>query len=228
MSTFTWLMVGLGGLCLDLTSPRVHPRLVGRLAADTSPAGVRGPPKRRRVVARVVRRDSAAAVLAAVRVLSSELATGARPAHALAAAAAIDDLHRDVFHRAAEAQRQGGDAACVLRSSPDTAFVGHAWAVAAATGAPPAEVLARAASDCADRVELRRAVSTALSGARASAGVMAALPLLGVGLGSAMGARPVATLFGTPAGRMCAVLGVLLDLAGIAWTQCIARRAMRP
>ena len=233
MSSGVWFMTGLGLLCLGGTAAGIHPRVVERMTAANVLAGrahgvpVPAPVSPRAHSPKLRRRDAPAALLTAVRLLSSELAAGARPADALAAAAAIDPHHRYVLDRAASVQRQGGNAAAVLRSEPAVAFLGHAWAVVAATGAAPAEVLARASSDCADRLELRRAVATALAGARASAAVMAALPLLGVSLGTAMGARPLPTLIGSPGGRLCAVLGVLLDAVGIGWTQWIARRAAR-
>lgn len=229
MNAVGWLAAGIGVLSLRGVRPAVHPHLQDRLTpTDVSGRADRGPPDSSGLVRRLRRRDAAAGLLAAVRLLASELAAGARPADALGAAAAIDPHHRAVFERAAATQHRGGDAASVLRSVDAVAFVGHAWAVAAATGAAPAEVLARAASDCAGQLELRRAVATALAGARASAAVMAALPLLGIVLGTAMGARPLPTLIGSAGGRVCAVLGVLLDVAGIAWTRAIARRAARP
>ena len=229
MTSLGLLMVAVGALAVPSGAPAIHPRLRRRLMpAPAHRQSDRGPPMTRAAALWCRRGDGTSDVLVAVRLLAAELAAGARPGDALAAAAVVDVRHRVVFERAADAQRQGGDAAMILRSDADVAFIGHAWAVAASTGAAPADVLARAASDCADRVDVRRAIATALAGARASAAVMAALPVLGLVLGSAMGARPLPTLLGSGAGRMCAVLGLLLDGAGIAWTACIARRAARP
>jgi tight adherence protein B len=164
-------------------------------------------------------------LLAALRLLVAEMRAGTRPADALSAAATMDPHHVTAWQRAADAQRAGSGAATVLCHDPDLAFVGHAWAVAAATGAAPAEVLQKAAADVAAHDEHCRAVHTALAGARASAAIMAVLPALGCVLGTAMGARPIPTLFGTAAGRLCLVVGIAFDAAGLAWTARIARRA---
>jgi Flp pilus assembly protein TadB len=43
-----------------------------------------------------------------------------------------------------------------------------------------------------------------------------------------MGARPWDFLIGAPAGRAVCCVGVVLDVAGVAWMRHILRRAERP
>ena len=73
----------------------------------------------------------------------------------------------------------------------------------------------------------RRTVAIALAGPRASAALLTALPLLGIALGAAMGARPWAVLLGMPAGRVLSCVGVLLDAVGVLWMRRILTRAQR-
>ena len=74
----------------------------------------------------------------------------------------------------------------------------------------------------------RRAVAVALSGPRASAAVLTGLPVLGLLMGTAMGARPWAFLLESPGGRVLAAAGVLFDVAGVCWMRRILRVAGGP
>jgi tight adherence protein B len=99
--------------------------------------------------------------------------------------------------------------------------------VAAESGAPLADVLGRVAADLADHEQQQRSVAVALAGPRSSAALLAGLPVIGVALGAAMGARPLGFLFGTPPGRLVCCAGALLDAAGVIWTQRLMLRAER-
>jgi tight adherence protein B len=48
------------------------------------------------------------------------------------------------------------------------------------------------------------------------------LPVLGLGLGVAIGGAPGDFLLHTPAGAICLSLAVVLDIAGLAWMDRIA------
>jgi tight adherence protein B len=169
-----------------------------------------------------------AQLLAAVRVLSAELEAGARPSAALSAAAAVGPRHADVFDSAAAAAGAGGDAGAVLGADPATRLIGLAWQLGEQTGVALAGVLDRVAADLAAAEEQRRTVAVALAGPRSSAALLAGLPLLGIGLGVAMDAHPLAFLTGSSAGRAVGCVGVLLDVAGVFWMRRILRRAQRP
>ena len=102
------------------------------------------------------------------------------------------------------------------------------WRVVADTGAGLAGPVDRLASTARAEAAVRREVAAQLAGPRATAALLAGLPLAGVGLGAVLGADPVGFLAGTPPGRGCLLAGVLLVAAGTTWTEAIARRAGPP
>jgi tight adherence protein B len=175
------------------------------------------------------RRDTARrrALLSAVRVLAAELGAGSRPAAALSAAAEVAPEHREVFTVASGAASTGADVAPLLATMPELGGLARAWHVGSAAGVPLADVLARVADDLAAREQQRRSVSSVLAGPRASAALLAGLPVLGVGLGAALGAHPVATLLGSSGGRLLCCVGVALDAVGVLWTARLILRAER-
>ena len=179
-----------------------------------------------RVRASLVRRDGAAelaAALEAVRLARAELAAG-RPVDRclVAAAEVVPRFGADLF--AAARAVLAGD---VPSLSGPLAPLGAALVVAARTGVPAGDVLARVAGDLGADADRRRAVDAVLAGPRASVGLLAALPLLGLGLGSAMGARPVSFLLESSAGRALLCGGVMLDVLGVLWTARLAAGAQR-
>lgn len=109
-----------------------------------------------------------------------------------------------------------------LRSSPAVAAV---WAVSERSGAPAAAVLDRVEQDLRTGVRHRQEISAQLAGARSTAAMLAVLPLLGVGLGIAMGARPLEVLFGTGRGQVALLVGTGLDALGLLWTARIVAGA---
>ena len=192
-----------------------------------------------------------AQVSLAVTLLARELDAGATPAAALRSAGEVGvELTRRLgnpdqgSHRAdlagrfvdvdgdrdrssrdgssRDGERGGGDAV-----DDPLARVVLAWRMSARTGAPLAEVLARVRADLADGAATRRDVQAAVAGPKASASLLALLPMLGLALGAAMGADPVAILIATPAGRILLCLGVVLDAAGVLWSNRLVRRAQR-
>ena len=58
-----------------------------------------------------------------------------------------------------------------------------------------------------------------MAGARTTATVLAALPLLGIGLGEVIGAQPLRFLFA--GGQWLLVVGVVLTCLGLAWSDRI-------
>jgi tight adherence protein B len=163
-------------------------------------------------------------LLAALRLLAAELDAGSRPGAAFAAAADVCPEHRDELTTSARACAEGRDPPL---TAPALQGLARAWAVAMATGAPMADVVRRVADDVAARIEQRRAVNAAVAGARSSALLLAALPVLGLLLGAAMQARPLDVLLRTPAGQLLGLAGVALDALGLLWTQVLVARAER-
>lgn len=168
-------------------------------------------------------------LLTSVRLLVAELESGSRSAAALRAAAAVAPQHAEALAAAGAAAETGSDAAGTLFASGarDLAPLAHAWRVGALTGAPMADVLGRVAADLSDDDDRHRAVAVALAGPRSSAALLAGLPVVGIALGAAMGARPLTFLFGSSAGRLVCCIGVALDAAGVLWTQRLMRRVQQ-
>jgi tight adherence protein B len=76
------------------------------------------------------------------------------------------------------------------------------------------------------RVRFGASVQALLAGPRATAGVLTALPGLGVALGQLLGADPIGVLRAGPLGQVLLVVGIGLVAAGRAWTDQILRRAV--
>jgi tight adherence protein B len=162
-----------------------------------------------------------------LRVLIGELAAGARPAAALVAARDAAPLHAEAFDAAASASVGSGDAAAELLARPETRPIGLAWQLGADTGIALAAVLDRVAADLRADQEHRRSVEAILAGPRASALLLAGLPVVGICLGAAMGARPLHVLTATIAGQLLCLAGVLLDVAGLMWMRRLLHGAER-
>ncbi|MBO0517930.1 type II secretion system F family protein, partial [Streptomyces beijiangensis] len=62
-----------------------------------------------------------------------------------------------------------------------------------------------------------------LTGARSTVVILAVLPLMGLALGTGLGADPLRTLLHTPAGLGCLLAGGALEGAGLAWARQIVR-----
>jgi tight adherence protein B len=111
-------------------------------------------------------------------------------------------------------------------AEPLVARVQAAARLAERTGAPLADVVERIEADARSADRARAGAAAQSAGARATAWLLAALPVAGLGLGYAIGADPLAVLLHTPIGAACAVGAVVLQLAGLAWTGRIARLAV--
>jgi len=171
---------------------------------------------------------------AALRLLRGELDVGSRPEPALLAAASVAGAHQSAFEAGARAVRDGTDIVAAMsggtsrsRPAPELAVIAQAWALAEVTGAPLADVLGRVDDDVQARRAQVRAVASALAGPRSSAALLAALPVLGVVLGTAMGGRPLAVLFDSAGGQWLLCAGVMLDVAGLLWTSRLVTSAER-
>jgi len=119
---------------------------------------------------------------------------------------------------AVEATREAVDRA------PDVAVrVTAALLVADRTGAPVAEVLDRLDADLRATARLRAATAAQAAGSRASAWLLAVLPLAGVALGPAVGADSARVVLHSPLGAGCVFAAVALQIGGLAWSFRLAR-----
>lgn len=90
--------------------------------------------------------------------------------------------------------------------------------IAEASGCPLADVLTRFAAQLEAEDDADAARQTALAGPKATVRLLTWLPLMGLGLGAALGVDPLATLLGTPLGLAALFGGVVLTAAGRAWS----------
>jgi tight adherence protein B len=101
--------------------------------------------------------------------------------------------------------------------------VASAAAVSQASGAPLADILERLDTHLRALDRARAIADTQAAGARASATLLAAMPVAGVGIGMAIGIDPVRVLLHTTVGGAALGLAVALQLGGLAWTAKLAR-----
>ena len=170
------------------------------------------------------RRDDEA-LLHALTILESELVAGSREDAALSASAAVAGRSGPLLREAAARASFGDDVADVLERSELLVPLAAAWRVRRACGAPLGDVVAHVSVDGQLRRRRAAAVATALAGPRSSSALLATLPILGIGLGAVMGARPLSFLFGSANGSFVLLVGVALDVLGWQWTGLMARRA---
>jgi tight adherence protein B len=105
------------------------------------------------------------------------------------------------------------------------AAVAACWSAAADGGASLAGGLDRAAGLARAEQRISADLATETAGPRATARTLAALPLVGAGLGQLLGADPLAWLIGTPAGRVCLAAGAVLQAVGLLWSRRIIAKA---
>lgn len=168
-----------------------------------------------------------AELVVAIRALTAELRAGAHPAAAIERAAAdAGPAVAGVFGESAATARLGGDVATFLWQRAEKAGdlreplrrLGRAWALAHRHGIALADVLDALRRDLDHRVTFARDVEARMAGPRASASVLAALPVLGLLLGEAAGAGPLTVLTGQVLGQVLLVAGAGLLCAGWLWT----------
>jgi tight adherence protein B len=184
-------------------------------------------------------RDRRAAATAAIGlsdalgVLVAELRAGAHPSDAARAAAEVPpDGSADATQALAAAARLGGDVPAALRGVGSAQLrswldrLADAWSLADRYGIALADLLDAVRSDTEQRVRFAAEVQARLAGPRATAAVLAGLPLLGLALGHALGAAPLRVLSETPVGQVLLVVGTGLACAGVLWSARLVSRAV--
>jgi tight adherence protein B len=157
--------------------------------------------------------------------LAAELAAGRTPMAALDEAAAAWAALRPV----ADASRLGGDVPVAFRAVARTPgadglrLLAAAWAMSHRTGAGLRSGTRRVAATVRADQATRRVVAGELASARATARLLAALPLLALLMGSGAGGDPWSFLLLTPWGLACLGAGLALGFAGLWWIELIAR-----
>jgi len=102
-------------------------------------------------------------------------------------------------------------------------LVAAGWEVSQQSGAALAGVLDQLGAGLRDEEEVRAEVEASLGPPRATARMLAVLPLMGIALGASIGADPLGFLFGTPLGIGCLGVGAVLAGIGVWWVERLAR-----
>lgn len=182
------------------------------------------------------RRERSAALAAGLRLVVGELRAGAHPA------TAADEARRDgsgvvasAFREIAATARLGGDVPALLeagnRFDPDLrdplARLARCWRLAERHGVALADLVDAVRRDLDDQAEFAGEVEAKMAGPRSTAAVLSGLPVLGLLLGEAVGAGPIAVLTGGVAGQALLVTGTGLICAGVLWTVRLTESVVR-
>ncbi|MDS1270021.1 type II secretion system F family protein [Lipingzhangella sp. LS1_29] len=179
--------------------------------------------------------DRAQYVVELCQALAGELRAGHPPASGLAAA--VDSLAER--GRSELAVLRGSAAAghdpvpelhrCALRPGAEgLCHLAACWRVAATAGGSLADAVTQLGVGLAAEQANRRELRAQLAGPRATALLVSLLPILGLALATATGAKPLEFLLTTPTGLVLLCVGLGLDLAGLYWTRRMVRGALAP
>lgn len=185
--------------------------------------------RRRGSAVRRRRCAEAAALRDGLDILAGELRAGAHPVAAFDAAgtevgAAVGERLRVVAARG----RLGADVGAGIRSvaalsaQPESwERLAVCWELAQSRGLAIATLMRAAHHDIVERERFRVRVDAGLAGARTTAAVLAGMPVLGIALGQAIGAEPLAFLLSGGAGGVLLVIGITLSCLGLLWSDRI-------
>jgi tight adherence protein B len=180
---------------------------------------------------RTLREDSIAAIAA----LAAELRAGATPSQAfIVSGGVVSGGSSSVWpHTHAAALHHGDIAAALLadaQESPQLSPLRQLNAclrVGIHSGSGLATSVSRLAQSLREAQETRYQLEAELAGPRATARMLAFLPVVGIGLGYLMGAQPLTWLISSPLGWVTLVTGIGLTTLGVWWTSVIASRVER-
>jgi tight adherence protein B len=178
--------------------------------------------------------DESRTLQTALDVLVGELRVGAHPVRAFSVAA--DETGGTVgasFRAVAARARLGADVSAGLRGmAGSSALPAHwdrlavCWQLACDHGLAISTVMRAAQRDIAERQRFSMRVVAGMAGARATAAILAGLPVLGVMLGQLIGAQPLRFLLSGHAGGWLLVAGLTLACAGLLWSDRITDRVV--
>ncbi|GGV91336.1 membrane protein [Streptomyces gelaticus] len=217
-----WLCLPVA-LALSVLGESVLPLLAGAVAVPLVRRWLR---RRARSKERERR---AAGVVALCGAVVGELRAGHEPGQALLVAVRGTGVMGAAEAGVSAAARFGGDVPGALRQAArepgldGLAGVAACWRVAADGGAGLAAGLDRLEGALRAERRRREELRAQLAGAWSTVAVLALLPVLGLGLGAALGADPLRVLLHTPAGLACLATGGVLEAAGLYWAGRIVR-----
>ncbi|MEU9188255.1 type II secretion system F family protein [Streptomyces sp. NPDC048484] len=218
-----WALVA--GLVGGLLGASVVPVVLGALGVPLVRRA------RRAGAARRAGERRAAAVIALCGALAGEIRAGRQPGEALLGAARDSGGLGGARTVVLAAARFGGDVPAALteaaRRPGAEGLLGLAacWRVAVDRGAGLAAGLDRLEGALRAERDQRADLRAQLAGARSTAVLLAGLPVLGLVLGTALGADPLHVVLHTGAGLGCLLVGGVLESVGLWWALRIVRGA---
>ncbi|WP_348650239.1 hypothetical protein [Verrucosispora sp. WMMD573] len=170
------------------------------------------------------RLDQLAALAGDLRVglpvpVATQVLTSAPPSAASAAAQMVRPDEADAGQPVGPERRLSDDSAPGSAGDRLGRLAGAAVRLAERTGAPLADLVERIEADARSTDRGLAAAAAQASGARATAWLLAALPLGGIGLGYGIGVDPLQVLLHTPVGGACAIAAVGLQVIGLLWAE---------
>jgi tight adherence protein B len=190
--------------------------------------------RRHGAVRRARRASESAALQVAFDVLAGELRAGAHPVTAFETAAAeVSDDVASALRVVAARARLGVEVAVGLSAAAARSTVpmywlrlSVCWELASRHGLGIATLVRTAHRDVVERQRFESRVAAGMAGARATAMVLAGLPVLGMALGQLIGADPVQFLLSGGLGGGLLVIGSALACAGLLWSDRITSRTL--
>ncbi len=181
--------------------------------------------RRRSRQRRRARAAEAAALRGALDVLVGELRVGAHPVVAFDMAARdVDGVVATALRTIAARARLGTDVAAGILSVARRSSLPEQWdrlavywQLAQTHGLAIATLMQTAQRDLVERQRFAARVDAGMAGARATAAVLAGLPVVGIGLGQLIGADPLSFLLSGGFGEWLLVTGVVLACSGLLW-----------
>lgn len=168
--------------------------------------------------------ESQSVLLQVLEAVAGQVRGGAEPSVAWDAAVEVIGPPADHLPRA-----RGAPLDAALRAAwpgdPCVLSVAAAWQLAHEVGAPLADVLDQLAAGLRAEAEVDAEIEASLAAPRATARLLAGLPLAGLGLGELIGAGPLRVLVGTTIGRLAALAGLAFALVGHLWSRGLVARA---
>ncbi|MEU1122414.1 type II secretion system F family protein [Streptomyces sp. NPDC005899] len=217
-----WLCAPLA-LLLAVVGESVLPLVAGAVAVPLVRRWLR------RRSSRCAREAAADAVMALCGTVVGALRAGREPGQALLAAPRKAGALGAGEAAVVAAARFGGDVAGELRRASagpgldGLAGMAACWQVAADGGAGLAAGLARLEKALRADRRRREELRAQLAGAWSTVLVLALLPVVGLGLGTALGADPLGVLLHSAGGLVCLAAGGVLEGAGLFWASRIVR-----
>lgn len=171
-------------------------------------------------------------MIAALETVVGELRVGAHPLQAFGIAAAESSGAVGAALRTITARvGLGADIVAGLRAVADESAVPFywervavCWRLASDHGLAVATLMRAAQRDIVDRQRFGSRVDASLAGPRATAAILAALPIAGILLGELIGAHPVRFLLGGGPGGWLLITGAGLIAAGVLWSDHLVNR----